>query len=151
MPSIVTDRPWTAIVGEPVMGIEALPGSLGALTDALRAAELVGHRGWQEGPGALAVEEMLMADRALTEAAVQHELGRILADERMGEELVRTLDVYLGCGSNMRETARRLHLAHRTVAYRLARVEALLGHPIDDGSHARLTVALLGWRSLRAT
>ena len=75
----------------------------------------------------MAVEELLIADRALTEAAVAYELGPILADERMGEELVETLEVYLACGSNMRETARRLHLAHRTVAYRLERVEQLLG------------------------
>lgn len=78
-----------------------------------------------------------------------HELGPVLADERMGEELLETLDAYLSCGSDMRETARRLHLAHRTVAYRLERIEQLLGHPIEGPSYARLTVALLGWRSLR--
>ena len=133
----------------PWRGIAELPGSLTLLTDALRAGELVGHRGWQDGPGALAVEGLLIADRSLTEAAVRHELGPILADERMGVELVETLDVYLSCGSNMRETARRLHLAHRTVAYRLARIEQLLGHPIDGPGHGRLAVALLGWRSLR--
>jgi hypothetical protein len=149
MPEVVTDRPWTAIVAAPVSGIADLPGSLSVLTDALRAAELVGHREWQEGPGAMAVEELLIADRDLTEAAVRHELGPILADERMGEELVETLEVYLACGSNMREAARRLHLAHRTVAYRLERVEQLLGGPIDGPRHGRLAVALLGWRSLK--
>jgi purine catabolism regulator len=149
MPALVVDRAWTAIVAEPVRGIEELPASLTALTDALRAAELVGHRGWQEGPGALAVEGLLIADPALTDAAVRHELGPILADERMGVQLVETLDAYLSCGCNMRETARRLHLAHRTVAYRLERIEGLLGHPIDGPGYGRLTVALLGWRSLR--
>jgi DNA-binding PucR family transcriptional regulator len=49
----------------------------------------------------------------------------------------------------MREAARQLHLAHRTVAYRLERVEQLLGGPIDGPRHARLAVALLGWRSLK--
>jgi len=149
MPGLVVEPVWTAIVAAPVSGIEELPASLEQLTDALRAAELVGHRGWQEGPGALAVEGLLVADPRLTEAAVQHELGSILADERMGLELVETLDVYLACGSNMRETARRLHLAHRTVAYRLERIEQLLGHPIEGPGHGRLVVALLCWRSLR--
>ncbi|MFN8619844.1 MAG: helix-turn-helix domain-containing protein [Chloroflexota bacterium] len=150
MPDLVPDRPWTAIVASPVQGIAELPASLSVLTEALRAAELVGHRGWQSGPGAMAVEELLIADRALTEAAVAHELGPILADERMGEELLLTLEAYLATGSNMRETARRLHLAHRTVAYRLERIEQLLGRSIEGPEHARLAVALLGWRSLRA-
>ena len=43
----------------------------------------------------------------------------------------------------MRETARQLHLANRTVAYRLAGIEALLGGPLDGPARRRLAVALL--------
>jgi hypothetical protein len=49
----------------------------------------------------------------------------------MGPDLLETLEVYLDSGQNMREAGRRLHLAPRTVAYRLDRIASLLGHPLD--------------------
>ncbi len=60
----------------------------------------------------------------------------------MGEELVETLQVYFDAGGNRRETARRLHLADRTVAYRLERAEDLFGHGFDGEAGRRLNVAL---------
>ena len=69
--------------------------------------------------------------------------GPLLADERLGTELVETLQVYFDAGENMRETARRLHLANRTVAYRLEKIEALLGGPLDDERRRRVAVALM--------
>ena len=66
----------------------------------------------------------------------------------MGDELVETLRVYFDAGENMRETARRLHLANRTVAYRLTRIQHLLGHPIDGATRQRLVIALLARRIL---
>ena len=56
---------------------------------------------------------------------------------------IETLQVYFDAGENMREAARRLHLANRTVAYRLEKIEGLLGGPLDDASRRRLAVALL--------
>ena len=72
-------------------------------------------------------------------AAVDRELGAILRDGRMGRELIETLEVYFESGQNMRETGRRLHLAPRTVAYRLERVARLIGHPLDGPTSRRLT------------
>jgi DNA-binding PucR family transcriptional regulator len=69
----------------------------------------------------------------------------------MGEELVETLVVYFDAGENMREAARRLHLANRTVAYRLERIESLLGGPLDGARRERLVVALLARRVLERT
>jgi DNA-binding PucR family transcriptional regulator len=66
----------------------------------------------------------------------------------MGEELIETLDVYFEAGENMRETARRLHLANRTVAYRLERIETLLGGALDGTRRERLVVALMARRLL---
>jgi len=48
----------------------------------------------------------------------------------------------------MRETARRMHLASRTVAYRLERIEEVLGRPIDGEIRPRLSVALLAYLAL---
>jgi DNA-binding PucR family transcriptional regulator len=81
----------------------------------------------------------------------QRELGPLLADQRMGEELIETLEVYLGSKQNIRETARRLHLAPRTVAYRLERIETLLGVRLDGEITMRLGAALIALRVTRET
>ena len=142
----VVGTEWTALVGRPVTGVGALASSLARLTATLRAAERLGHRGWIAGPDDLAVEELLLVDPGLLAAAVGRELGPLLADPRMGDELVETLRVYLESGQNMRETARRLHLANRTIAYRLERVEHLIGQPLEGPIVERLAVALLAYR-----
>jgi DNA-binding PucR family transcriptional regulator len=77
---------------------------------------------------------------------IGRELGPLLADARMGDELVETLQVFFDAGGNGRETARRLHLADRTIAYRLERAEALLGHGFEGEAGRRLNVALTLWR-----
>ena len=140
------------MVGPVVAGVEALAPGLAWLIDTLRTAERLGHRGWLDHPDELAVERLLLIDDELLEVVVDRELGPLLADARMGEELVETLRVYFDAGENMRETARRLHLANRTVAYRLQRIESLLGGPLDGSRRERLVVALLARRVMeRAT
>jgi hypothetical protein len=140
---------WFAIGSAPVDGVGPLAGVLLDLLDAARTAGRIGRRGWVDDPEALAVERLLLASRELGTSAVERELGPLLADERLGEELVETLQVYFDSGENMRETARRLHLANRTVAYRLERIESLLGGPLDGDMRRRLSVALLVRRLAR--
>jgi hypothetical protein len=147
----VTAEGWSATASPPVAGVAALPEALAQLIAALRTAERIGHPGWFGSPDELALEELLLLDEGLMRRTVDHELGPILADTRMGTELVETLRVYFDSGENMRETARRLHLANRTVAYRLERIETLLGRPIDAVSRQRLVVALVADRILGAT
>ena len=89
----------------------------------------------------VAIERLLLSDRDLAATIVDHELGVLLADKRMGEELIETLQVYFDAGGNRRETARRLHLADRTVAYRLERAEELLGHGLEGEAGRRLNLA----------
>jgi len=134
---------WLAIGSGHVDGVGPLAAALADVVDAVRTAELIGRRGWIPDPEALAVERLLLGSPELGEIAVARELGPLLADERMGEELVETLQVFFDAGENMRETARRLHLANRTVAYRIERIESLLGGPLDGELRSRLTVALL--------
>jgi hypothetical protein len=140
---------WVAVGSAAIEGVDDLGAALADLVDATRTAEGIGLRGWIADPGDLAVERLLLAHRELGDAAVDRELGTLLADERLGTELVETLQVYFDAGENMRETARRLHLANRTVAYRVERIEALLGGPLDDAARRRVSVALLVLR-LRA-
>jgi hypothetical protein len=142
---------WVATASPLVGGVSLLPDALAQLIAALRTAERIGHRGWFGSPDELALEELMLVDEGLMRRTVEHELGPVLAEPRMGEELVETLRVYFDSGENMRETARRLHLANRTVAYRLERIEALLGHPIDGEARQRLVVALVAHRILGST
>ncbi len=137
---------WTALAGPSVPGVGLLGPTLARLTATLRAAERLGHRGWIESPDDLAIEELLLVDPELLATVVGRELGPLLADHRMGDELIETLRTYLESGQNMRETARRMHLANRTIAYRLERIEQLLGHPLGGPAVSRLGFALLAYR-----
>ena len=74
---------------------------------------------------------------------MRRELGPVLDDERFGVELIETLEAYFDAGENVTAAARRLHLATRTVGYRLQRIESLLGHPIDGEDRRRLSTALM--------
>jgi DNA-binding PucR family transcriptional regulator len=134
---------WVAVASPTVDGVAPLAEVLADLVDATRTADQVGRRGWVPDPAGLAIERLLLENRDLGDVAVGHELGPLLADERLGPELVETLQVYFDSGENMREAARRLHLANRTVAYRLEKIESLLGGPLDDASRRKLAVALL--------
>jgi hypothetical protein len=138
----------TAIISPATAGVERLAPSMARLLEALRTALRLDRHGWIDDPDDLAVERLMLADDALLATVVNRELGPLLADPRMGEELVETLQVYFDTGENMRATARRLHLANRTVAYRLDRIKTLLNHPLDGASRQRLVVALLAHRIL---
>ncbi len=142
---------WTAVVSPSIARVEGLAPTLAKLLETLRTAGRLRRRGWIENPDDLAVERLMLADDELLQTIVDRELGPLLADARMGDELVRTLRIYFDAGENMRETARRLHLANRTVAYRLERISRLLGRPLDGDVRQRLVVALLARRILAGT
>ena len=147
--SKVLGEDFLALDGGPVAGCEALADALTDIDYASSIATSLGRVGWIGDPGQLALETTFLLDDALVRAAVDRELGALLADARMGEELIETLEVYLTSRQNTRETARRLHLAPRTVAYRLERIETLLGHDLDGDVAMRLSTALLALRVIR--
>jgi hypothetical protein len=132
---------WTAISMR-ADGIGAWSRAMVELQEGLGVAAAVGRHGVIDDVAELGVERLLLSDPDLAATIIDRELGVLLADPRMGEELVETLQVYVDAGGNRRETARRLHLADRTVAYRLERAEFLLGHGFDGEAGRRLNVAL---------
>ena len=148
-----------AVLGEEIVvvdtgaveGIEALSDALTQAEYSATVAETLGRHGWLGDPGELALETTFLLDAQLVRTVIDNELGPLLADPRMGEELVETLEVYLGSRQNIREAARRLHLAPRTVAYRLERIETLLGHDLDGDAAVRAGAALLALRMSRRT
>ena len=139
---------WVAVSRGPLDGVDGLSHALAALVETLNAAERTARTGWIEDADDLAVERLLLLDQSLLETIVGRELGPLLREPRMGDELVETLRTYFECGENMREAARRMHLAPRTVAYRLERIESILGRPIDGEIRPRLAVALMAHRAL---
>jgi hypothetical protein len=139
---------WTAVSSRPVEGVDALSPALAHLMDTLRAADRMSRTGWIEDPDDLAVERLLLLDESVLEAVVRRELGPLLETPRMGPELVLTLQSYFESGENMRETSRTMNLATRTIAYRLTRVEEILGRPLDGEMRSRLAVALFAYRVL---
>ena len=132
---------WVAIAMA-ADGVRAWSRTLVELQEGLRIAKTIGRHGMIDDVAELGVERLLLSDPDLAATIIGRELGALLADPRMGEELVETLQVYIDAGGNRRETARRLHLADRTVAYRLERAEQLLGHGLDGEMGRRLNVAL---------
>jgi hypothetical protein len=146
---IVLGDDVVAVDTGPIEGCEALADALAQADYSASVAESLGRRGWIDDPAELALETTFLLDDELVQAAINEELGALLDDPRMGEELVETLEVYLGSRQNIREAARRLHLAPRTVAYRLERIETLLGQKLEGDAAMRLSAALLALRVSR--
>ena len=132
---------WIAIATR-VDGVTGLARSLAELQEGLRVADGIDRRGVIDDLSELGIERLLLSDPDLAAAIIERELGALLADPRMGDELIETLQVFFDAGENRRETARRLHLADRTIAYRLERAEHLLGHGFEGEAGRRLNVAL---------
>ena len=134
---------WVAVCSPDIDGVDSLAGTYADLVDATRTAQRLGLRGWIPNPEQLALERLLLANRDLADATVRRELGPLLADERFGDELVETLQAYFDAGENVTAAARRLHLATRTVGYRLEKIESLLGHPLGGPDGRRLSAVLM--------
>ncbi|OLZ12140.1 PucR family transcriptional regulator [Sulfobacillus thermosulfidooxidans] len=63
---------------------------------------------------------------------VQEKLGALLEDSTYSRELLWTLQVYLESNGQAREAAKRLYVHRNTLAYRLERLQALLGCDLKD-------------------
>jgi DNA-binding PucR family transcriptional regulator len=138
-------RRWVAIAGPEVQHLDGLAPAMTRLREAVRTAELVGRSGWIPGTSELDLETLLSLDDGLRRLAIEAELGPLLRDARLGPELLTTLEAYFSTGQNAREAARRLHVAPRTVTYRLQRIRELRGSRSDADSMLRLAVAVFAY------
>ena len=141
---------WTAVETGPLEGIEAVASAVVEADYALGIAARLDRRGWIDTPSALALEAAFLVDEKLALSAVEHELGPILDDRRMGRELIETLRVYLDSRQSIAETARRIGVAPRTVTNRLGRIEDLLGRKLGDRLGVRLGAALMALEVTRS-
>jgi hypothetical protein len=135
--------PWWAVVGEPV-GIGDLPGAYADAVDAIRVVVAARSMRTVVAVADVALERAISADPELSRAAVARWLGPLESSPRTGPELVETLEAWFDAGESITGAARRLHLAARTVSYRLERIARLLGRSELDGEvRLRLATALL--------
>mgnify|MGYP001826837990 FL=1 len=141
---------WTAVDTGPLEGIEAVASAVVEADYALGIAGRLDRRGWIDTPSALALEAAFLVDEKLVLSAIEHELGPILDDRRMGRELIETLRVHLDSRQSIAETARRLEVAPRTVTNRLGRIEDLLGRKLGDKLGVRLGAALMALEVTRS-
>jgi purine catabolism regulator len=82
---------------------------------------------------------------------VEAQLGPVLAHDADAKvKLLPTLAAVIEARGNKSAAAKALHLQRRTLYYRLARIEALLGHPVDTTEDTvALYLALRGLTLLR--
>ena len=140
-------------------GFAAVTSPAGALLDTAvahreaRAALAVVERAWVRGrlvdARSVLLERALLAEPGLLRAAVDQELAP-LQDAPRGGALVATLEAYLAERENVRAAGRRLGIAPRTVAYRLERIERLVGGPLDAPRRLRLAAVLFARDLLEA-
>ncbi|MHB8692789.1 MAG: PucR family transcriptional regulator [Solirubrobacteraceae bacterium] len=129
-------------LGEPGHGIDGFRRSHEQAADVdhlIRMARL-------PRPGVTAHEEVALAallcrDRVRAERFAVEQLSGLAAREDAVERLRRTVATYLACGLSKVHAADALHVHKKTVTYRLARAEELLGRRVDVRS-AELDAAL---------
>jgi PucR family transcriptional regulator, purine catabolism regulatory protein len=72
---------------------------------------------------------------------IEDELGPLLKhDAKTTNPLLPTLRTYLSCDGNKSQAAQALFVQRRTLYYRLERIEALLGRPLDDADNRQALV-----------
>lgn len=133
---------WSAVAVTADGGLPGIGQAVATAHAALAIAVRLGRRGTIEPPETTLLEQALLADEEPLARAVEGVLAPLVTTPRTGAALVQTLRVYLETAGNRRETARRLGLAPRTVAYRLRRIEARLDMRLAGPGLLRLAAAL---------
>jgi ActR/RegA family two-component response regulator len=141
---------WTAVAAAVDQGLPGLGAAVASAHAALGIACRLGRRGALNPPDATLLEQALLADEMLLARGVAAALAPLTTTPRTGAELVATLRVFLETAGNRRETARRLGLAPRTIAYRLRRIEERLGVRLVGIDLLRLGAALFAFELLGA-
>lgn len=128
----VLQRPITAGAAGPVRGPAAVANTYAQAARCLSALLALGHVGQSAASDDLGYVGLLLSkhDPHDGEIAgfVRRTLGAVLDyDMRRSTELVKTLDAYFACGSNLGRTKDALHVHVNTVTQRLDRIAHLLG------------------------
>lgn len=147
-------RRMTVTIGyapEPV-DVDGIADALAEARRAVRGARALGRTGEVVSRDALGVYGILLLEEG---GELVTFAERVLAplldyDTRQNANLVETLDVYLDCGGNVTEAARRLILHVNSLYYRLGRIRELGDYDLDDAeTRFELQLALRALRAAR--
>jgi GGDEF-like domain/PucR C-terminal helix-turn-helix domain len=140
---------WRIGVGRPYPGAAGVLRSYEEARDALDVAARLDLPGQVVRSADLLVYQVLLRDRAAITDLIDTVLSPLTTARGGARPLLDTLIAYSAHGGNTAATARSLHLAVRTVTYRLDRVAALTGYDAarPDDRYV-LQTAVLGARLL---
>ncbi|WP_162551166.1 PucR family transcriptional regulator [Paenibacillus tepidiphilus] len=79
---------------------------------------------------------------------VDRYLGGLLAGDACDPELLLTLETFVSCSGQMNEMSARLYIHRNTAAYRLEKLERLLGMPLREAENLLLLSLVFLFRRL---
>jgi len=142
---------WAGGLSDPATAPSQIHRAAIEARDAARLGQLIFGPRRIARPTDLGVYRLLLALRDSGDLApfVERTLAPLLAEKRLGAELVETLDVVFACNGNLSSAATRLNLHRNSLLYRLNRAHALLGRDLDDPElRFALQLAIKGRRVL---
>jgi sugar diacid utilization regulator len=126
-----SSRDIRVAVGVPAPGAAGFRRSHLAAVDGYRVARTSGRTG-VTGYAEVGVLALLSADQERARWFVTEELGHLADQGPTLDDLRETALCYLETGRNLMDTARQLHVHRNTVVYRVAKIERLLGRPLEE-------------------
>jgi len=122
------DAPVTVGASGPARGPVALASAAAEAARCLRTLLALDRTGEGAALAELGFVGQLIGDRTDLDGYVAATLGPVLDyDARRGTDLVRTLEAYFECGTNLTRAKDLLHVHVNTVVQRLDRIASLLG------------------------
>src|SRR6185295_15224651 len=141
--------PWRVAVGRPYPGLYGIARSYEEAREALTLAVRLQTDPRVVTAHDLLIYRVLLRDQPAIVDLVQAVLSPLTGARGGAEPLLQTLQTYFETGGIATEAAKRLHVAVRTVTYRLDRIKQLTGYdPADPMHRFTLQAAVLGARVL---
>ncbi|MFG1677587.1 PucR family transcriptional regulator [Micromonospora sp. NPDC049282] len=142
-------RPWRVAVGRPHPGLYGIARSYEEAREALAMAGRLHTDTPVINAHDLLIYRVLLRDQPAIVDLVQAVLSPLTHSRFGASPLLDTLNAYFATGGVATESAKRLHVAVRTVTYRLDRVKTLTGYdPADPAHRFTLQAAVLGAKML---
>ena len=142
-------RPWRVAVGRAHPGLYGIARSYEEAREALTLAGRLNTENPVINAHDLLIYRVLLRDQPAIVDLVQAVLSPLTQARFGAGPLLDTLDAYFAAGGVVTDSAKRLHVAVRTVTYRLDRVKTLTGYDAADPAHRfTLQAAVLGAKML---
>ena len=144
-------RPWRVAVGRAHPGLYGIARSYEEAREALTMARRLQVDSPVVDARDVLVYRVLLRDQPAIVDLVHAVLGPLVHARGGAQPLLDTLEAYFDTGGVATESAKRLHVAVRTVTYRLDRIRTLSGYDVTDPAHrfglqaAVLAAKVLNW------